>query len=231
VTKRTGLYAVVTGDIVGSTRFTITQRSHMLKVLKTSLSSIDEIFPGAVHAPFEIHRGDSFQGVLSRLEDALSVVIAVRAGLRWGFETRKRRKALDARIAVGIGSIDFLPNGRGTEGDGEAFRLSGPTLDKMKGDRRLLIRTPWENINMELNTECALLDAVINRWSNEQTQAILSHLRGLTQEKAAKELGISQPAVRLRLQSAGGWAIDEFLERYKQQISKIISPGAYNGGI
>jgi len=229
--KKKEFYAVVTGDIVGSSRFNINQRSDLLSVLKTSFGSIEEIFPGTIYTPFEIHRGDSFQGVLSKPEIALPAAIAIRAGLRYGFETKKRRKALDARIAVGIGSIDFLPNGRGTEGDGDAFRRSGPILDEMKGDRRLLIRTPSKEINAELDTECALIDALINRWSTEQAQVILYQVKGLTQESAAKELGISQPAVRLRLQSAGGWAIEELLKRYKDQISKIISPGAYNSGI
>lgn len=229
--KETGFFAVFTGDIVGSSKFKISRRSHLLSALKTSFGNIEDIFPGAIYTPFEIHRGDSFQGVLSRPELALAAAIVIRAGLRSGFQTVKRRKALDARIAVGIGSIDYLPNGRGTEGDGDAFRRSGPVLDKMKGDRRLVICTPVKEINAELDTECALLDAVINRWSTEQARVILYQVKGLTQESAAKELGISQPAVRLRLQSAGGWAIEEFLKRYKNQISKIISPGAYNGGI
>lgn len=229
--KKSGLYAVITGDIVGSTKFTISQRSDLLAVLKISFETIEEIFPNTIRAPFEIHRGDSFQGVLSKPEIALAAAVIIRAILRYRFETKNRRKALDARVAVGIGSIDFLPEGRGSEGDGEAFRLSGPILDDMKGDQRLLIRTPVESIDSEFNTECALLDVIINRWSSEQAQAILCQIKGFTQEKTAKELGISQPAVRLRLQSAGGWAVEEFLKRYEQQISEIISPGAYNSGI
>ena len=226
--KSTGFYAVITGDIVGSSKLTINERDHLLKVLKTSFANIDKIFPGVMCSPFEIHRGDSFQGVLSEPERALSVSIIIRVNLRKGFESQRRQELLDARIAIGIGSIDFLPNGRGSEGDGEAFRLSGPVLDEMKGDRRLIIRTSQENIHEELDTECALLDALINKWSNEQAQAILCQIRGLTQEKAAKELHISQPAVRLRLKEAGGWAIELLLKRYSQLISQIISPGAYN---
>ena len=229
--KKSEFYAVVTGDIVGSTKFAVSQRGNLLEVLKASFATIEKIFPNTIRSPFEIYRGDSFQGVLSKPENALPAAVVIRASLRWRFETKKRRKALDARIAVGIGSIDFFPDGRGTEGDGEAFRLSGPILDNMKGDRRLLIRTPSKSLDAELDTECALLDAVINRWSGEQARAILCQIRGLTQELAAKELSISQPAVRLRLQSAGGGAVEAFLKRYKQQISKIISPGAYNDGI
>lgn len=229
--KSTGFYAVITGDIVGSSKLTINQRDRFLKILKTSFASIDKIFPGIMCSPFEIHRGDSFQGVLSEPEKALSASIIIRVNLRKDFESQRRRKALDARIAIGIGSIDFLPNGRGTEGDGEAFRLSGPILDEMKGDRRLIIRTSQESIHEELDTECALLDALINKWSNEQAEAILCQIRGLNQKEAAKELQISQPAVRLRLKGGGSWAVELLIERYRQLTYQIISPGAYNGGL
>lgn len=210
------LYAVVTGDIVGSSKLKASQRGHFLSVLKSSFETIENILPGEVYAPFEIHRGDSFQGVLSKPEVALRVVIVLRASVRYGFETKKRHHALDARIAVGIGTVDFLPAGRVTEGDGEAFRRSGPTLDSMKGDQRLLIRTPWREIDAELDIECALLDAIVNRWSAGQAQAILGQIRGLSQEKATKKFGISQTAVRQRLKSAGGWAIEELCRRYER---------------
>jgi hypothetical protein len=222
------LFAVITGDIVDSSKLSISQRDQFLKILKTSFINVEKIFPNTMHSPFEIHRGDSFQGVLSKPEKALPVSIIIRVNLRKGLEVKRRRKALDARIAVGIGSIDFLPEGRGTEGDGEAFRLSGPILDKMKGDQRLIIRTPQKNIHEEFDTECALLDALINKWSNEQAQAILCHIRGLTQKETAKELHISQPAVRFRLKGAGSWAVELFLERYNRLIHQIISPGTYN---
>ncbi|MCF6154674.1 MAG: hypothetical protein E3K36_05360 [Candidatus Brocadia sp.] len=223
--RNDGLYAVITGDIVGSSRLTTAQRSRLLSVLKSSFNTIKDILPDGIRAPFEIHRGDSFQGVLSKPEAALRVAIIIRAGLRHGFKTKQRRYALDARIAIGIGSIDFLPSGRGSEGDGEAFRRSGPTLDGMKGDRRLLIRTPWQAVDAELDIECALLDALINRWSAEQSQAILGQIRGLTQERAAKEFGISQPAVRQRLKSAGGWAIEELCRRYELLIAEKKAQG------
>ncbi len=226
--KNQKLYAVITGDVVGSSKIKGNQRSHLLSVLKSTFDTIEKIFPGRIQAPFEIHRGDSFQGVLSNPEDALRVVIVIRTSLRYGFETKQRQNALDARIVAGIGTIDFLPSGRGSEGDGEAFRRSGPTLDKMKGDKRLVIRTPWEEINSELDVECALLDALINRWSNEQAQAIYAKISDLTQEQIAKQLGISQPAVRQRLKRAGSWAVEELYCRYERMIQKVKSTGTYN---
>lgn len=221
-------YAVVTGDIVGSRRIRGGQRDRLLSVLKSSFQGVRHVLSGEVSAPFDMHRGDSFQGVLSRPEDALRAVIHIRANLRYGFQEGPKGYALDARIVVGIGTIEFLPSRRVSEGDGEAFRRSGPILDTMKLQRQLLIRTPWDQINAELDAECALLDALVNRWTAEQAEAILGQIRGLTQEMMAKELGISQPAVQQRLEGAGGWATGELCQRYERLIRDATAAEAYN---
>jgi DNA-directed RNA polymerase specialized sigma24 family protein len=59
----------------------------------------------------------------------------------------------------------------------------------------LIVKTPWKELNDELSTECALLDAVIERWTKEQAEAIMYQIMGLTQEEIARILKISQPAV------------------------------------
>jgi len=219
--ENSNLYAAVTGDIVGSSRFRESQREDLLLVLKSSFHVVRKIMPDIIYAPFEVFRGDSFQGVLSKPEKALHVAIVIRANLRCHFHTKRRRSAVDARMVVGIGPVDFIPARRVAEGDGEAFRRSGPTLDEMKRwkeDRRLLIRTPWKEIDAELDTECALLDALIIRWSSTQARAILDQFRGLTQEEAGEKYGISQSGVSQLLKDAGGWAIERLCNRYEQVI-------------
>ncbi len=217
------LYAVLTGDIVGSKKITGSQRDDLLRALKLSFQTVEDIFPDVIHAPFEIHRGDSFQGVLTRPDHALCAAIVIRAGLRHHFGAKPGRRSVDARIAIGIGTIDFLPDGRVSEGDGDAFRRSGPLLDEMKKDRRLLFRTPWPDIDKELAVEYALLDTLMSRWSGEQAEAILTRMEGLTQEESARKIGISQPAVRQRLKTAGWWALEELLDRYDRLIRDALS--------
>ncbi|MEW6382256.1 MAG: SatD family protein [bacterium] len=214
-------YAAITGDVVGSTRFSADQREKVLSTLKSSFEAVEDTLPGALCAPFAVYRGDSFQGVLDRPELALRAVLIIRAGLNRGFVSGNRRLRMDARMAVGIGSIDFLPKGLSSEGDGEAFRLSGPALDKMKGDQRLVIRTRWPEVNAEFDAECALLDVLISKWSAEQAQAIMGQIRHLTQGAAAREYGISQPAVQQRLKHAGGWAVAELCQRFQEVISRL----------
>ena len=208
-------YAVLTGDLVGSSRFKIeNQRDNVISLLK---DSFDKIESTDIVSPFMIYRGDSFQGVLSRPEDALRASIMIRANLL--SKSKGKRGRLDARIAVGIGTIEYLSENQVGEGDGEAFRNSGIELDRMKkGEVNLIIKTPWDEINEELRTECALIDALIHRWTKEQAEAAMYQMQGLTQEEIAGILDISQSAVFQRLKTGGSRAIQVFLERYRKII-------------
>jgi len=213
------LYAVITGDLVESSRLTSEKREHLLDVLRKSFRLIDEISgKKLITAPFEIYRGDSFQGVLNDPSDALLASMIIRATLRKSFETKKRY-AWDARISAGIGTIEFFSE-KTSEGDGVAYRNSGPQLDEMKTDTRLRITTPDKELNDELEVECSLLDAVVSGWSIPQAEVVLKQMHGLTQQQTADELGISQSAVNHRLKGAGWSAMSKFMKRFKHMISK-----------
>jgi len=215
------IFAVLTGDLVGSSRFkTEEQRNEVLSILKDSFLKIKP--SDIIASRFTIHRGDSFQGVLRSPEEALKAAIFIRASLLSNHLEKKKR--LDARIAIGVGKIDYLPDDQVGEGDGEAFRNSGIELDKMKkGERCLTIKTPWTGINEELQINCALLDALIHRWTKEQAEATMYQIQGYTQEEIAKKLKISQSAVFQRLKGGGSWAIQLFLERYKMIVKYKVT--------
>ncbi len=214
--KNKKIYAVITGDLVGSSRFKIgRQREEVLLTLKDSFKKIGS--PDIIASPFVIYRGDSFQGVISKPEEALRTAIILRANLLSMFKGKGVR--LDARIAIGLGTIDYLPKKQVGEGDGEAFRNSGMELDRMKKEeQKLIVKTPWQDINDELRTECALFDALVQRWTKEQAEAIVYHILGSKQEEIAGILGISQPAVFQRLKSGSYWVVQIFLERFKTII-------------
>jgi len=197
------MYAVITGDVAGSSRFEGEQRALLISALKQSFALISEMLGAdAVVFPFEIFRGDSFQGVLQEPQKAFKAGILIRAYLRKSFKTTLK-EAIDARIAIGIGTISMLPDGRGGEGDGEAYRNSGPLLDKMTKESRFIkVTTPWESMNLELDVECSLLDTIISKWSSKQAEVLIETWKGKTQEQMATELNISQPGIRKRIQSS-----------------------------
>ncbi|HUV83479.1 MAG TPA: SatD family protein [archaeon] len=214
------MFAVLTGDLIGSSRFNIEkQRDEVLSILKDSFNKIES--PEITASHFAIHRGDSFQGVLSRPEEALKAAIIIRASL---LSKPLEKIRLDARIAIGMGKIDYFPVDQVGEGDGEAFRYSGMELDKMKkGERNLTIKTPWPEMNEELQTECALLNALIYRWTKEQAEAIMYQIQGYKQEEIAEKLEISQSAVFQRQRNGGAWAVQAFLERFKVMVKyKVV---------
>jgi hypothetical protein len=207
------IYAVLTGDMVGYSRFKTRDRKEVLLHLKDSFKKIP---PDISASKFWVFRGDSFQGILSRPDEALNATLIIRSYLLSKYKGKSSR--LDARIAIGLGTIDYLPRKVG-EGDGEAFRNSGIELDSMKkSEKNLIVKTPWKELNDELRTECALLDAVIERWTREQAEAIMYQIMGLTQEEIAGILKISQPAVFHRLKTCGSRAVQEFLMRYKDVV-------------
>jgi hypothetical protein len=207
------IYAVLTGDLVGYTRFKTKDRKEVLLHLKDSFSKLP---PDISASKFWVFRGDSFQGIVSRPEEALKSALIIRSYLVSRYKGKSSR--LDARIAIGLGTVDYLPRKVG-EGDGEAFRNSGMELDSMKkGGKNLIVKTPWKDLNDELRIECALLDAVIERWTREQSEAIMYQIMGSTQEEIAGILEISQPAVFHRLRTCGYRAVQEFLQRYKDVV-------------
>lgn len=215
------LFAVITGDIAGSSRLQGEDRKKLIRQLKHSFDLIKEILGKDVMAyPFGIFRGDSFQGVLNFPELSLKATLIIRAIIRSSFKTTLK-DAFDARVAIGIGGISLLPDGSGGEGDGEAYRNSGPELDRMgKNLRHLAIKTPWDNSNHELNVECALLDTIISRWTIQQTEVVIEHFGGKTQKQIAERLNISQPGVRKRILSAHINEIELMLNRFEQLINK-----------
>ncbi len=208
------LYAVVTGDVVGFTKVEADRRRMLLSELKDAFGMLGSVFSSSVCAPFAVYRGDSFQGVLAGPQGALRTVIVLRAWLRCRLPGPRFPRGIDVRTAVGVGTVDYLPDGRAAEGDGDAFRRSGPVLDVMKGDRRTVVRTPWNPVDAELDTSCALLDAVAHRWTAEQSEAVVMRLQGMTQARIARALEISQPAVRERLKRAGAWAVESLCVRF-----------------
>lgn len=215
------LFAVITGDVAGSSRLQISDREKLIGVLSTSFDRIGKICPSeTIKAPFEIFRGDSFQGVLALPQEALKAALVIRATLReelgkpGGF-------AADARIAIGIGTVDLLPEVKTGMGDGEAFQRSGPVLDKMRKDQRLRIVTPSQDLNAAFDVLCSLTDTILARWTRRQAEVFVASLGGLTQEQMAQNLSLSQPVVTRHLTAAGTGSLKEFLAFYNDKIKSM----------
>jgi hypothetical protein len=205
------LYAVLTGDLVSSSRLETERRLGALDAVRMRKTIFDKDLVSS-----NAFRGDSFQVVLSAPQKGLAVAAAIRAKM---ISMSERRRRLDARIAVGVGAVDFLPKDGGATGDGEAFRISGRALDGMKEEnRRLAVATPWGGANEELNTEAVLLDGIVRGWTPSQGEAAYHRLMGLTQKETAKRLGATQQSISERLIGANMTAVLWALGRFEKVV-------------
>jgi len=224
--KSAAYYSVITGDIIGSSAVK-EKRKQLLSALKKTFKEITLEFPGAIEKPFEIFRGDSFQSVIKHPGKALLISILIRAKLRslnlTKSETKSMENKLDARVAIGIGKIGFTAD-KVIESDGEAFNFSGKLLDEIKkSEQNIKIKTPWHDVNGELEVESYFIDTIINKWTMEQAEAVyLKLLKNKTQQMTAKKLKISQPAVRKRIISANLKSIELFINRFENLLTNKL---------
>jgi hypothetical protein len=142
-----------------------------------------------------VFRGDALQMVVAEPEWALHAAVAFRALVLAASE----KPRIELRMAIGIGSIDFIPKNDVHEGDGEAFRLSGRALDEMKGTETLDIRCPGPDGSILSQVVVKLIDAVMDGWTASQARAVAGALRGKTQEEIAE----SWPGGPILRQTAG----------------------------
>lgn len=211
------IVAVITGDVVDSTAISKDYRS----VLETIAEEIKEYL--SPNLLFDIYRGDGFQVFIEDPTKALLISMLFRAGLRRYSRGSSIDEAWDARISVGIGSI----NGNIVDSNtklgvlnGEAFVRSGRALDLMKKEgARLKITTGEEQLDKEFESTCPLADIIISKWTTAQAEAIyLSLLKNITQKEIGTELNTTQRAISKRLESSNLDSMTKFFNRYNEVI-------------
>ncbi|MDE6395402.1 MAG: hypothetical protein K2K77_08675, partial [Duncaniella sp.] len=108
--------AIITGDIVDSTKMMPDERNHMLRLLK----SLPEMLSSLSKIELEVFRGDSFQARIFDVSESLDVALAIRACIRSNVFAEYKQQ-WDARISLGIGQLDYQHCTLATS-DGEAYR-------------------------------------------------------------------------------------------------------------
>lgn len=198
---------VITGDIIKSTEIKNKSRDELLQVIKTIANDLHGISLIRV----EMYRGDSFQIVVDSAAMVLKVAILLRAKLKQNY--------WDARLAIGIGSIDYNSNDIVTS-DGEAFKNSGREFDAI-GKRKLVVRTPWEDVNGELKVSTAFADNIVSKWTKQQAETIFLYLsqKNINKKDIAGEVGKSAQAISKLLITANESLISDYLDRCEYIIN------------
>lgn len=219
-------YAVITGDIIQSSKLDAETRKWLMRSLKAALEQWDEDF----EMESELIRGDSFQCLIPDPAIALRVALLIRTYVRSlnptaAYDMYHRENPaishsrlltnwlFDVRIAIGIGEIDYEGDTL-AESDGEAFHLSGRALDRLKDGRQNLAIVSNDNNKGELASMAPLLDAILSGTTALQCEVINLKLLGHTEVEIARMLEINQSAVNQRSISGNWGAIQSAVKRF-----------------
>lgn len=218
-------HAVLTGDIVGSSRLSVDERRALHEGFAGGAGRLEQHFGQQIlHKP-EIVRGDSWQFAVKDPEKSLRIALFFRALIRISLPEVE----IDSRIAIGFGSIDFVPGGRISSGDGEAYRLSGEGLENLQKPFRMGLFFPDKyrsNLTGALDVIVKLIDREVGKWTKAQAESTAGALIGLTQQQIASDWvarEITQQAVAQHLERAGWSTVEAGLSFFGRTLPAALS--------
>lgn len=205
---------VITGDLINSSNIAPNWRQTVMNALNICVADLVTLSP----IKLEMYRGDSFQVVVDKPEDALTAAIALRAKLK-STTPDESDMIWDARLSVGIGEISFESDSILTS-DGEAFRLSGRSFDNL-GKKKLHISTPWKDFDNNIELVTRFADDIISSWTAKQARVVYhSILLPKRQKDLAEELGMTRQNFNYHWNSSKVPLILDYIEYYKSLIAK-----------
>lgn len=202
--------AVISGDIVNSTKLTSDQFDQLLKRIKDIQGWITKGNSSNAHS---IERGDEFQTVVHDIENALRYTIIYRVGIK------ALGKEFDCRISFAIASNADL-RVLVSESMGEAFVLSGRGLKALKNDRLLFSSDRFE-LTKYFDLLFKYLDRQLTELTSRQCEVMLPMLRtneGLPISELAEKLDVATATASKSLKASGWQLISELNWRFINQV-------------
>tara|TARA_R110001592_G_scaffold182433_4_gene425702 strand:+ start:523 stop:1137 length:615 start_codon:yes stop_codon:yes gene_type:complete len=201
--------SILTGDIINSRK---KNDDLWLLTLRSTLNTY-----GKSPKNWQIYRGDSFQLEIQNIEEAFYVALDLKANL-------KRIEGIDVRIGIGIGKKEYHYS-EITASNGEAFINSGFAFDTYLKKQTLAIKTPWQEIDEELNLAFELALLTMDSWTQNSAEVFKISLKekDATQNEIAKILGITQGRVSERQKRAGFEQIMKLEKRFQKLINQKIN--------
>lgn len=206
------LVAVLTGDLIGSTGLAA---AALLRARRTAEAASEQFaarLPSAQISSLDVFRGDAWQVALGDPAYALRAALFLRARLR-------AEADVDTRIAIGVGAADHLDRERISRSTGEAFVLSGRTLDGMTSyfdlagaaPRVLGANEPWLNLSLQL---CG---GLARGWTRRQAEVCAQALimDGPTHEAIAQAFQVRKQSITAVLDAAHWRLLSEALKVFE----------------
>lgn len=119
------IYAVITGDIVNSTKLSPSELAHVRETLSKTVRGFSARNSDSIVRGMEFFQGDSWQLLMRDPRASLRLALLIQANL-------KSQRDVETWASIGIGSVDSIEKSAATS-TGEAFTLSGRALEETTG--------------------------------------------------------------------------------------------------
>jgi hypothetical protein len=204
------LQAVLTGDIVNSTKLTSVNEKRILKQLKSILLA----------GKHEFYRGDSFQVYIKDASQALRIALLCRMAAM-AIPPDENGTRSDVRISIGIGSVK-MPVKTLSAAKGDAFIFSGRAFDELtKTGKRLIIVTYNSIAKTAFEIISDYVNSVLENITDKQATVILKLLSGHSQKKVANTLQKSKSTISQHVTSGRFYEIERLLEQYANIVKQM----------
>jgi hypothetical protein len=209
------IYAVVTGDIKNFTKLSDEKRGKLV-------SDTEQLLRGMVKQPLDaaIFRGDSYQFIVNDIGEILNKCIRLLCWFKMNSDKHNSIN-LGTRLSIGIGEIAYI--GKNVlDSDGEAFHFSGRNFDKMDKDDIVRLTTFDEAKTDMYQVILMYINMIIKGWTVNQAETIyqLLSMEDSTQDKIAKVLKMSQPAIAKSLRAARWKEVEKGISYINSELNK-----------
>ncbi len=184
---KTKRYAVLTGDVVNSSKLTSEQSAKAMQWLRDAANKFTYLYPESIIGELDTFRHDSWQMLMAEPSLSLRAAVYLRVSLM-----RHSGKSVlyDSRVSIGVGDVETIDESRISNSRGPAFTISGKNLDAMERTRLTYEVQKEVPVAFALLGRAAvpLLDCLITDWTPTVARAVHGSLERLTQEKIAELL-------------------------------------------
>lgn len=190
------IIAVITGDVIDSTRLAPEKIHDFFEKIRQTLDFFDHARNKVMIGQMSIFSGDSWQFAVNDPKYVFRLLATVTAVAKF--------HKISVRLSAGVGSFDYINPSNITESGGEAFIISGRELKKM--EKAVYKKRHWHIAGDTISMYQAILFDIMGKkaetWTPAQAEAILLSLQGDNDKKISSSLGIKRQNAGKRLTAA-----------------------------
>ncbi|GLX77004.1 hypothetical protein tinsulaeT_03440 [Thalassotalea insulae] len=209
------MIAVLTGDIVNSTKMSDKAYAEVIATLKHLLDQAHQKY----QAIGEIYRGDEFQIQFPRPAHALECSLLIKLALHLSKATTK---PIQCTLSLAYGDHSILADKPNTS-SGPVFIDSGRGLTKtQRGDISIKLASANDNEELKLLTD--FLNHLLNRLTKSQAELLYQYIESHYAEhkKIAELIGTTRQNISNRLANIGAFLVRDYIEIINHKVTNNL---------